>query len=50
MSQNLPAIKEAVKEAVQTISTLLGSTASYGDGDAPGGKLGGGRNSVMASR
>ena len=33
-----------------TISTLLGSTASYGDGDVPGGKLGGRRNSVMASR
>ena len=50
MSQNLPAIKEAVKEAVETISTLLGSTASYGDGDVPGGKLGGGRSSVMASK
>jgi hypothetical protein len=49
MSQNLPAIKEAVKEAVQTISTLLGSTASYGNGDATSEKLGG-RNSAMAIR
>ena len=29
MSTNLPAIKEAVREAVQTISTLLGSTVSH---------------------
>jgi len=31
MSQNLPAIKEAVKEAVQTISTLLGGTGFHRD-------------------
>jgi IclR family transcriptional regulator, KDG regulon repressor len=34
MSQNLPAIKEAVKEAVQTISTLLGSTAFHREEEA----------------
>ena len=34
MSQNLPAIKEAVKEAVQTISTLLGSTGLHRDEEA----------------
>jgi IclR family transcriptional regulator, KDG regulon repressor len=34
MSQNLPAIKEAVKEAVQTISTLLGSTEFHREEEA----------------